>query len=288
MNSIRNKIKLREFILITFGGFIISASVYFFLLPSGFTTGSLAGLVIVLSHFFPIPISLMTFIINTILLILGFFLVGKEFGIKTIYASNLLPLFLWIFEKLYPNVHAFTDNIVLSGICVILFTGAGLAILFMENASSGGIDIIAMIISKYFHIDVGRAMSLAGVLIVSSSIFIYDMENFIVSILVTLFMGNGIDLFINGARTMKRVSIISDNYREIQDYIIHTLNRGCSLYKLEGGYSNEEKIQIVAIVSKREYRYLLNYLGENYSNSFVSVSNVGEISGEWSVGFKKK
>ena len=281
------KIDFKEFLYITFGGLLVAVSVYFFMIPGNFATGSLSGLVLVLSNFIPMPISVMTFILNTVLLIVGFIFIGKEFGVKTIYASNLLPLFLWIFEKTFPNQKSLTGDVILDALCTVLVASAGLAILFNCNASSGGLDIVAMIMNKYLHIELGKSVTIAGVLTVLSSLTVYDSKTFIVSVLATYFMGGCIDSFISGFHVRKRVSIISDNYNEIQQYIIGTLNRGCSLYDMTGGFAGKKKIELQVILTQAEYGQLIAFLNEAGYPAFVVVSNVGEIIGEWSGGAKK-
>ena len=195
METLKN-ISLKNILIITIGGFLVAVSVYYLMVPAGFATGSLSGLVMVLSNFIPLPISTMTFIVNAILLILGFLLVGSDFCIKTIYASNLLPLFLWIFEKITPNIHAPSYNIIINAGLTILAASSGMAMLFYMNASSGGLDIVAMILSKYFPIEVGAGVALVGSLVAISGFFVYGPLSGTVGLITTFLMGHGIDFCI--------------------------------------------------------------------------------------------
>ena len=154
--------KIKEYVIITLGTLIVSMAVYFFLLPSNVVVGSLSGLVMVLATFIPLKISVMTFILNAVLLVVGFLFIGKEFGAKTVYTSLLMPIFLYVFELIFPNNKSLTNDVVLDTICYILVVSVGLALLFNANASSGGLDIVAKLLNKYLHIEIGKAMTLAG------------------------------------------------------------------------------------------------------------------------------
>ena len=163
--------KIKEYVIITLGTLIVSMAVYFFLLPSNVVVGSLSGLVMVLATFIPLKISVMTFILNAVLLVVGFLFIGKEFGAKTVYTSLLMPVFLYVFELIFPNNKSLTNDVVLDTICYILVVSVGLALLFNANASSGGLDIVAKLLNKYLHIEIGKAMTLAGMCTAISSIF---------------------------------------------------------------------------------------------------------------------
>ena len=164
-----NKRSLYDFLVITVGVSIVSAAVYFFMLPSHVSVGSASALAMVLSNFIPLPVSMITLIMNIGLLIIGFLLIGPEFGIKTVYCAVLMPGVLWIFEKLFPNFQSLTQDPMLDVICYILVVGIGLSLLFSKNASSGGLDIVAMLMNKYLRMDLGRAMSVSGMLVALSS-----------------------------------------------------------------------------------------------------------------------
>lgn len=166
----KSKNTIKDFSIITLGMFIVSAAVYFFLIPSNIVVGSISGLSMVLSQLSGIPISLITFILNSALLVIGFIFIGKDFGAKTIYTSMLLPVFLWIFEMLFPVSGSLTQNQVFDLAAYILIVALGQALLFHVNASSGGLDIIAKIMHKFMHIELGKAVTLAGLFTAMTSI----------------------------------------------------------------------------------------------------------------------
>lgn len=277
---------IREYGIITLGIFIISMAVYFFMIPSNVIVGSLSGLVIVLANFVPLPISVMTFILNAALLVIGFIFIGKEFGAKTVYTSIMLPVFLFIFEKIVPNNKSLTGDILIDTICYILVVSIGLAMLFNANASSGGLDIVAKIVNKYLHVEIGKAMTITGMCVAVSSIFVYGTKEVILSILATYVNGIVIDNFIGGFNRRKRVCILSDHYEVVQKFITEELKRGVTLYTAMGGYNKTERIEIVTILTQNEYGKLLEYLHTVDMRAFVTVSTVNEVIGEWNV--KKK
>lgn len=279
---------LREYGIVTVGTFIISLAVFFFLIPSNVVVGSMAGLVIVLSSFIPIKISVLTFILNAILLVVGFLFIGKEFGAKTVYSSALLPMFLYVFELLFPNNKSLTNDILIDTICYLIVVSVGLAMLFNANASSGGLDIIAKMLNKYFHIELGKAMTIAGMCTAISSILIYDTKSLVLSVLGTYANGIILDNFIDGFNRRKRICILSTEYQKVQDYIVHTLKRGVTLYPAIGGYNNEEKLELITILTRNEYAQLLAYLHSVDQKAFVTVSTVNEVIGEWNMKQKVK
>ena len=276
----KSKNTIKDFSIITLGMFIVSAAVYFFLIPSGIV-GSISGFSMVLSQLLGIPISLITFILNAVLLVIGFIFIGKDFGAKTIYTSMLLPVFLWIFEMLFPFSGSLTQNQVFDLAAYILIVALGQALLFHVNASSGGLDIVAKIMNKFMHIELGKAVTLAGLFTAMTSIFVYDVSTLIISILGTYGNGLAVDYFIDGFNKRKRVCIICDDYKDIQDYILNDLKRGVTLYTAQGAYDEKHRTELVTILAKQEYRLLLNYLHTAQKQVFVTVSTVNEVIGEW-------
>lgn len=278
---------IREYGFITAGIFIIAAAVYFFMIPSNVIVGSLSGLVIVLANFIPLPISVMTFILNGVLLIIGFIFIGKEFGAKTVYTSALLPVFLFVFEKVVPDTKSLTGDILIDTICYVLVVSVGLAMLFNANASSGGLDIAAKILNKYMHVEIGKAMTITGMCVAVSSVLVYDTKSVIMSILATYVNGIVIDNFISGFNRRKRVCILSDHYGQVQKFIVEELKRGVTLYKATGGYNKEERTEIETILTQNEYGKLLEYLHTVDMKAFVTVSTVNEVIGEWNIAKKE-
>lgn len=270
---------LKDYTLITLGMAIVASAIYFFMIPGNVVAGSISGLVLVLSHFIPLPISVMTLILNVILLLLAFLFIGREFGIKNIYTSILFPVFLGIFEVVFPNQTSLTNDTILDSLCFVLLVSLGTALLFNANASSGGMDIVAKLLNKFFHLEIGKALSLAGIVVASTSIFVYDTKTFIISILTTYFNGIVLDHFIDGFNIKKRVCILSENYPVIQKYILKTLNRGVTLYTAIGGYDNKERTELITILTRSEYIQLMNFIQKTDPQAFVTVYMVNEVSG---------
>ena len=283
----KKKLSLRESVILIVGMFIVAVAVYYMMMPGGFVLGSLSGLVIVLVNFIPLPVSVLTFIINGILLVIGFLLIGKEFGGKTIVASILLPVYLAIFEKVTPDVTSLTGDVLTDMLCYMLTICFGQALLFGINASSGGLDIVAKLLNKYFYMELGKAVMIAGFVTAATSILVYDRKTLVVSILGTYLSGLVLDHFIDGFHTRKRVCIITADYQAVQDYIVKELHRGVTLYSAYGGLNHEKKTEVVTILEKNEYGKLLTYIHENDPSAFLTVSTVGEVIGEWNRNRRK-
>lgn len=251
---------IKEYAIVTVGTFLVSAAIFFFMIPSKIAVGSISGLSVMLSHVVPIPVSAWMLLFNAVLLVIGFLLLGREFGAKTVYSSILAPIFQYMFELGFPNLKSLTGDVVVDTICYLLVVAIGQALLFRINASSGGMDIIAKILNKYAHFELGTAMTLGGMCVAVSGFLVYETPSVIVGILATY--GNGIilDNFINGFNRRKRVCILSDKYEQIQEFIVTKLNRGVTLYQAVGGFKKSEKIEIVTILARNEYAILMNYL----------------------------
>lgn len=273
-----NKKLAKDFFLLTSGSAIIAAAVYFFMLPSHVTVGSASALALVISNFVSLPVSAITFILNAVLLALGMLLIGPEFSAKTIYASILMPGFMRIFEVVFPNFQSMTHDPVVDVVCYILTVGVGLAMLFSCNASSGGLDIVAKLMNKYFRMDLGRAMSVSGMVVALSSALCYDKKTVVLSVLGTYFGGIIVDHFIFGMNIKRRVCIISQKVDMIVDYILRDLHSGASLYDVVGAYDNVVRKEINTIVDKNEYRKLMDYVKKTDPDAFVTVYSVNEIS----------
>ena len=165
---------IREYTMITAATFVVAAAVYFFLIPSGVSVGSISGLAMLLGNVIPLPISVLTFILNAALLVVGFLFIGREFGVKTVYTSLILPVFLWVFEQVFPDFVSLNQDAMMDTVCYIFVVSVGLALLFWMNASSGGLDIVAKLLNKYFHMELGKAMALPGMCVALSSVFFSD------------------------------------------------------------------------------------------------------------------
>lgn len=281
--NMNKKTFIKEYGIVTVGTLIVAVAVFFFMIPSNVVVGSLSGLMMVLANFIPVKISVLTMIFNVGLLLIGFIFIGREFGAKTVYASVIMPVYLYIFELIFPNNQSLTNDILLDTICYLLIVSVGLAMLFNANASSGGLDIVAKILNKYCHVDLGKAMTMAGMFTAISSILVYDTKTLVLSILATYANGIVLDNFIDGFNRRKRVCIMTTEPKQIQEFIVHKLRRGVTLYPAIGGYKNDEKLELITILERNEYAILMNYLHTVDQRAFVTVSTVNEVIGEWNI-----
>lgn len=268
---------MKETGILTVAVAIIAAAVYFFLVPSHASVSSISGLGIVLSNFVPLPLSAITMILNVVLLLIGFVTCGKEFGIKTVYTSIILPLFLGLFEVLFPKAGSMTDSQELDVLCYILAVSVGLSILFNRNASSGGLDIVAKIMNKYLHIELGRAMSLSGMCVALSAALVYDKKTVVLSVLGTYFNGIILDHFIFDQNRKRRVCIITGKEEELRQFIIQDLHSGATVYEAIGAYNLEKHNEIITIVDKSEYQKLMKFINEIDPKAFITVYNVSSM-----------
>lgn len=256
---------------------IIASAVYFFLIPSQTSISSVSALAIILAHYVPLPVSSVTMILNVVLLVIGFLTCGKEFGAKTVYTSILLPLYLAVFEKIFPDFQSLTESTELDVLCYILVVSIGLSILFNMNASSGGLDIVAKMMNKYLHIELGKAMSISGMCVALSSALIYDKKAVVLSILGTYFNGIVLDHFIFGQNVKRRVCIITKYEQEVREFILHELHSGATFYEAIGAYNMEKYREIITIVDKNEYQKLMNYIIHKDPEAFVTVYTVADM-----------
>lgn len=268
---------IKETSILTVGVAIIAAAVYFFLVPSHASVSSISGLGIVLSNFIPLPLSAITMILNVVLLIIGFFTCGREFGLKTVYTSVMLPLFLGVFEGIFPDFGSMTNSQELDVLCYVLVVSVGLSILFNRNASSGGLDIVAKIMNKYLHMDLGKAMSLSGMCVALSAALVYDKKTVVLSVLGTYFNGLVLDHFIFDHNIKRRVCIITKKEEELRQFIIHDLHSGATIYESIGAYNMEKRNEIITIVDKGEYQKLMNYMNREDPKAFITVYTVSDM-----------
>ena len=267
----------QEAAILTVAVAIIAAAVYFFLVPSHASVSSISGLGIVLSNFVPLPLSAITMILNVVLLIIGFFTCGREFGAKTVYTSILLPVFIGLFERLFPDIGSLTDSQELDVLCYILVVSVGLSILFNRNASSGGLDIVAKIMNKYLHIELGRAMSLSGMCVALSAALVYDKKTVVLSVLGTYFNGLVLDHFIFDHNIKRRVCVITKKEEELRHFILTDLHSGATVYESYGAYNMEKRREIITIVDKGEYQKLMNFMNREDPKAFITVYTVSDM-----------
>lgn len=279
---------IKEIIILTVAVAIIAAAVFFFLVPSHTSVSSISGFGIVLSNFIPLPLSAITMILNVVLLIIGFLTCGKEFGAKTVYTSILLPLFIGLFELVFPNFSSMTGSQELDVLCYILVVSIGLSILFNRNASSGGLDIVAKILNKYLHVELGRAMSLAGMCVALSAAFVYDKKTVVLSVLGTYFNGIVLDNFIFDHNKKRRVCIITEKEEELRKFIINDLHSGATIYEAIGAYNFEKHNEIITIVDKSEYQKLMTFINREDPKAFITVYNVSNMQYQPKIRSKEK
>lgn len=268
---------LVDYAVITFGAAVAAAAIFFFMVPSNAAVGSASGLAMILNNFIPLPISVLNLILNVFFLIIGFILIGPEFGIKTVYTSVIIPIIMGIFEFALPNFESLTHDQFLDVLCYVLLVSIAMAILFSRNASSGGLDIVAKIIGKYTHIELGKAYSFTGLAVALSSIFFYDTKTAVLSVLGTYCAGIVVDHFIFGLNIKRRVCVISPKLDEIVEYILHDLHSGATLYDGIGAYDNTPRKEVIAIVDKNEYRKLMDYIRKVDPKAFVTVYSVSDM-----------
>ena len=256
---------------------IIAAAVYFFLVPSHASVSSISGLGIILTNFIPLPLSVITMVLNVVLLIIGFITCGREFGTKTVYTSILLPVFIGLFERIFPNIGSLTKTQELDVLCYVLVVSVGLSILFNMNASSGGLDIVAKIMNKYLHMELGKAMSLSGMCVALSAALVYDKKTVVLSILGTYFNGIVLDHFIFDHNIKRRVCIITPKEEELREFILHELHSGATIYEAYGAYNMQKRKEIITIVDKTEYQKLMNFINKLDPKAFITVYNVSNM-----------
>ena len=247
---------IQDMAVITFATFIVAVAVFFFMMPNNLAIASIAGLAVVLQKFIPLSVATISLIFNVGLLVIGFIFVGKEFGGKTVYTSVILPVFVGLFEKLFPNYKGLTGDPFLEMICYIFIISIGLSLLFNHK---------------------GRAMSFAGMLVSFSAIFAYDTKTVVLSVLGTYLNGIILDYYLFGTNIKKKVCILSAKNDEIKKFILENMHSGATLYKVIGAYNNKELEEVVAIVNKREYGLLMQYIRQLDPDAFVTVSTINEV-----------
>lgn len=268
---------LWDFLVITIATALVSIAVFFFMIPSNVSVGSVAALAMVLANFVPLSVATLTMIMNVALLILGFLLIGKEFGIKTVYTATLMPTLMGVLEVLFPNNQSLTNDQTLDVICYCVLVALAQAILFIRNASSGGLDIVGKIMNKYLHMEFGKAVGLVGMAVALSAAFAYDAKTVALSVLGTYFNGLVVDHFIFGTTIKKRVCIISQKEEEMLQFILHELHSGATTYHAYGAYSETKRTEINTIVDKNEYQKLMNFIRKTDPDAFVTVYAVNEM-----------
>ena len=292
LNAVQTWTFWKELFIMTFGMFVSAAAVNYFLVPGKLIVGSISGLSIVISGIFDlfgmsVKVSTVIIIINAILLILAYLLIDKEFGIKTVYTAMILGPLMELWEKILPASKLLEGSTSVMGdvwldlCCFVLLLSAAQAILFHINASTGGLDILAKIVNKYLHFDIGASISVAGAIICCTAFAINPFRMVVVGLIGTWINGIVVDYFTASINKRKRVCIISSSHEVLRKYIIEDLNRGCSLYKVTGGYSGKEQTEIQALLTQDEFSNLMDFMKKNDIHGFITAGNVSEIYGLW-------
>ena len=292
LNAVQTWKFWKELFIMTAGMAVSALAVNYFLVPSKLIIGSISGLSIVISGIFDllgmtVKVSTVIVIINAILLIMAYLLIDKEFGLKTVYTAMILGPLMDLWEKILPASSLITDGTSVMGdiwldlCCFVLLLSASQAILFHINASTGGLDILAKIVNKYLHFDIGASISVAGAIICCTAFAINPFRMVVIGLIGTWINGIVVDYFTASINKRKRVCIISSSHEILRKYIIEDLNRGCSLYKVTGGYSGNENVEIQALLTQDEFSSLMDFMKKNDIHGFITAGNVSEIYGLW-------
>ena len=290
----------KELIIMTLGMAIAAAAVYYFMMPSNLVLGSISGLSIVVANVLtmmglPVKVSFVVTAINAVLLVLAWLLIGKEFGAKTVYTALILGPLLEVWEKIYPYENLIEPGLtsimgdpLLDVICFVLILSISQTILFSINASTGGLDIIAKILNKYLHFDIGASVSVAGAIICCTAFAINPFRLVVIGLIGTWMNGLFLDYFMASINRRKRICIVSDRSEEIRAYIVETLERGCTLYDVHGGHSGDPHVEIQSLLTKDEFASVMSFIRQNDIQAFITAGNVSEIYGMWNKAKHKK
>lgn len=267
----------KDIAIMTFGTLIIAISVYFFLIPSDIPLGSVSGLAIIINKVLPLRISVISFALNVILLVIGYVFIGPEFGVKTIYTALLNPVMMGVFEQVFPNQTSLMGDPILDVVCFLFVCSVGQAILFRINASSGGLDIVGKLLNKYLRMELGKAMSLSGMCAALTAVFFYDIRTVLLALLGTYLSGVVLDHFIFSFGGKKKICVITEKEEEVKRFILDTVNRGATIYNAIGAYDGSPRREIVTLVDNSEYKKLIDFISRTDPKAFVSVYSVNEV-----------
>ena len=269
--------QIKDFIIITFGSIVAAAGLFFFLQPSSLAMGGVTGLSVLLAELLPLSVATINLIINAGLLVIGFVLLGPQFGIRTVYASLLIPGTMAVLEQLFPGQASLTGDQFIDMLCTLFVVGWAQAILFGVNASSGGMDIVGKILNKLLRLELGKSIAFCGMAVSISSVFFYDIKTVIISVIGTYLSGIVLDHFLFGANLKRRVCIMSGKQDEICDFVLHQLHSGATIYEARGAYTNQIREELLVIVDMQEYRKLMDFVTRVDPKAFVTIYNVHEV-----------
>ncbi|NME82997.1 YitT family protein [Clostridium sp. SM-530-WT-3G] len=275
--------KIKEYGIITFGIILVAISVEYFFSPNNLAAGGVTGAAIVINALLPqLSVGILTFILNAVLFVVAFMFIDGNFGVKTIFASLGLSVVLWIIEE-FLNPVAITTDLTMATVFGTLISAIGMAIVFNENASTGGTDILAKILNKFFHLDIGKSLLIVDFIITFASALVFGIDAGLYAMASVILLGITVDRFIDGFNSCKNVFIISKKNHEISEFIMNELDRGCTFLNSVGAYSKSENNILYAVVSRKQFIYLKKYIKEIDHQAFISVGEAHEVLGE---GFK--
>lgn len=275
----------KEFSLLTLSTLIMVLGIYFFKFPNNFSFGGVTGIAIVIAKTKIASASDIVLIINVLLLFIGFIFLGKGFGIKTAYASLLLSFGLSFLERIYPITSPLTDEPVLELMFGVALPAIGSAILFNIGASSGGTDIVAMLLKKYTNINIGKSLFLTDLLITVSTLFVFNIKTGLFSLAGLMIKSLLIDSVIENINLCKYFNVVCDDPHDICDYIVNDLHRSASILTAEGAFSHSNKYIILTAMNRHQAIHLRQFIRENQPNAFILISNTSEIIGKGFRGF---
>jgi len=275
---------VKEYLLITFGILLVAIAVEYFFVPNNLAAGGVIGIAIVINSLIPdLSVSTITLVANLLSLVLAFLLIGRKFGGKTLYASIGLSVIMWIIEN-FLNPFAITRDLIIATIFGTLIAAFGMAIVFNNNSTTGGTDILAKILNKFFHINMGKALLIVDIIITLAASMVFGLDIGFYAMLSVIILGITVDRFIDGFNTSKEIMIMSPCVEDISKFILKELNRGCTYLKGVGAYSGKDIKIIYAVLSRSEFIKLKAYIKSVDEKAFISVRESYEVLGE---GFMK-
>lgn len=276
--------RFREYLFITIGFILVALSIEVFLAPNKIAAGGVSGIAIIINSIFPfLTVGMLMLIMNVILFIIAFIVIGNKFGAKSIYASLGLSGTIWIMDRFLATSLHLTTDLLLATIFGTLMSGIGMAMVFNQNASTGGTDILAKILNKFFHIDIGKSLLSVDFIVTIFAGVTFGADAAMYALLAVIVNGMVIDNVIEGMNTVKEIMVISSKTDQISNYIIKELDRGCTIFPGKGGFSAKDTYVLYTVLHRRQFIKLKKFIKEIDSRAFITVSEAHEVLGE---GFK--
>ena len=274
------KSKLKNFSLLTISTLIMAVGIYFFKFANNFTFGGITGIAVLVAKFLPISASDFSFVVNILLLIIGWIVLGKSFAEKTAYSTILLSVSLSLLERIYPMSHPLTNEPLLELIFAILLPALGSAILFNIGASSGGTDVIAMILKKYTSVNIGKGLMISDLIFTLAGFLVFNVKTGLYSLLGLIMRSALIDNFIESFNRSKYFHVVTSNATCICDFIQNDLQRGATIVNATGAFTGDDKYIILTVLSPSQAVKLRNFIKEHDPKAFLLISNTSEIIGK--------